>query len=148
MGARGPAPKLRAVREREGNPGKRPLPEGVRLPPEIPAEPDWRAVFPMDPWGRGPAMRLRKTAAAQWALLSRYLGSQGILAAVDAAALELACSAFAIYRESMREARLGDALKWFGAWVSVSGKLGLTPAARDQLNPREGVHAADDLFDG
>lgn len=40
-----PRPALQVVRE--GNPGKRPVPEGVKLPPvEALPEPDWSELFP------------------------------------------------------------------------------------------------------
>jgi len=146
MGQRGPAPKLRAVREREGNPGKRPLPQGVRLPPEVPAEPTWAQVFPADPRGSS-AVRLRKVAAAKWALWSRWLGSQGILSAIDDGALEAACVAFAEFREATRSGSTSEALKWLAAWTSIAGKIGLHPSSRDQLNPREGLHDPDAGWD-
>lgn len=46
MGKPGPAkrPALEVVRE--GNPGKRPVQEGVQLAPEAPAEPAWQETFP------------------------------------------------------------------------------------------------------
>jgi len=144
MGQRGPAPKLRAVKEREGNPGKRPLPQGVRLPPAVPAEPPWPSVFPPT---RDGSERLRKVARAKWALWSRWLGSQGILAEIDDGALETACVAFSEFREATRSGSTSEALKWFAAWTSIAGKLGLHPSSRDQLNPREGLHDADSGWD-
>ncbi|MEU6661249.1 phage terminase small subunit P27 family [Streptomyces sp. NPDC046821] len=41
---RKPKPPLQVVRE--GNPGKRPVREGVKLPPAELVEPDWSAFFP------------------------------------------------------------------------------------------------------
>src|SRR5919109_4450864 len=41
---RKPKPPLQVVRE--GNPGKRPVKEGVRLPPAEICEPDWLELFP------------------------------------------------------------------------------------------------------
>lgn len=69
MGRRpGPAPKLRAVKELEGNPGRRPIKPGVKLPPASPSEPDWLQTFPAIRTRRKPAPpppgpgRLRKDA--------------------------------------------------------------------------------------
>ena len=44
MPGRKPKPSLQVVRE--GNPGKRPVKEGVKLPPAELAEPDWSSFFP------------------------------------------------------------------------------------------------------
>jgi P27 family predicted phage terminase small subunit len=41
---RKPKPPLQVVRE--GNPGKRPVREGVKLPPATLSEPDWSSFFP------------------------------------------------------------------------------------------------------
>jgi P27 family predicted phage terminase small subunit len=52
---RKPKPPLQVVRE--GNPGKRPVREGVKLPPATLAEPDWSSFFPtlrMPPKPRAP----------------------------------------------------------------------------------------------
>src|SRR5262245_5167711 len=42
---RKPKPPLQVVRE--GNPGRRPVREGVKLPPTELVEPDWSAFFPV-----------------------------------------------------------------------------------------------------
>jgi P27 family predicted phage terminase small subunit len=52
---RKPKPPLQVVRE--GNPGKRPVREGVKLPPAALVEPDWSSFFPasrMPPKPRAP----------------------------------------------------------------------------------------------
>ena len=49
-----PHRKLRAVSEREGNPSKRPLPDGIRFAPEAPDEPIWAEPFPDVEVGRKP----------------------------------------------------------------------------------------------
>lgn len=46
--------RLQAVKEREGNPGKEAIPQGVRLPPEAPPEPNWREAFPLVTIGPAP----------------------------------------------------------------------------------------------
>lgn len=45
----GPAKKPALQVVREGNPGKRPIPESVTLPPATFAEPDWQVEFPRVP---------------------------------------------------------------------------------------------------
>lgn len=49
MGKPGPSPRPPLAVVREGNPGHRPIPEGVKTPPAAAAElaaPDWTAFFP------------------------------------------------------------------------------------------------------
>lgn len=49
------ARKLRAVTEREGNPSREPVPQGVRLPPKAPDEPAWLEPFPAVKLGSKPS---------------------------------------------------------------------------------------------
>lgn len=51
--------QLHAVREREGNTQRRPIPKSVKLPPAAPSEPDWAQPFPRVPQLKkpGPAPR-------------------------------------------------------------------------------------------
>lgn len=53
----GPAPKLKVVKEREGNIGHQKIDPGVRLPPIAPAMPDWLAPFPTVTLGRKPGSK-------------------------------------------------------------------------------------------
>lgn len=46
--------RLAAVRERDGNPSREPIPSGVRLPAEAPAEPNWKETFPAVFLGKKP----------------------------------------------------------------------------------------------
>lgn len=148
MGARGPAPKLRAVREREGKLAHRPLPEGLKLPPSRPGEPDWSEWFAESPprlmkdtvlWpGRDhlAVARLSGQASELWRRWSKALDAYGVLSDVDDV-LALAAVSFIECREATRQGRSSDALKWMAQFVAIAGKVGLHPSARDQLNPRD-----------
>src|SRR4051794_31435129 len=78
MAAPGPKPKPALAVVREGNPGKRPLREGVSLPPSALVEPDWSELLPGDKRDEG---RARATAAGLWRrlapTLSRSVGLVG-----------------------------------------------------------------------
>ena len=151
MGARGPAPKLRVVAEREGNPGKRPLPEGVRLPPAVPREPAWAQLVPVRggkfTQERAAAMRVRQTCREKWALWSRELGVQGILSSIDDAYLTAACVEWAWYVECSRAMALSrerrvmalEASKHLADFYAAARQIGLSPRARDELNARGGA---------
>lgn len=54
MGRPGPAPRPALQVVREGNPGKRPIREGVKLPPAELAEPAWEQTFPRVVVGAAP----------------------------------------------------------------------------------------------
>jgi hypothetical protein len=169
MGARGPAPKLRVVREREGNPAKRPLPEGVRLPPTPPSEPDWTDLLPtrkgMRADRRAEVIRARRVARARWRTWVRWLGPQGILSPID---LELEDAALIVaeidacrrdvalngrqvfvvdigWKANRAVAQLTAARASLRPYIR---DFGLSPLARDALNPREAGGDPDDLFDG
>ena len=76
VAGRKPKPTLQVVRE--GNPGKRPVKEGVVLPPEHVREPDWTDYFP----GDDPEVEAaRATAQELWrrtaATLERSVGLVG-----------------------------------------------------------------------
>lgn len=86
---KGPPPKPREIREREGNPAKRPLPGKVVVGGEPTA--------PMKP----PA-HLPKDAKAWWKEAVPALQEIGVLDTIDTAALELMSTAYARAREAGR----------------------------------------------
>jgi P27 family predicted phage terminase small subunit len=77
MGLRGPAPQPTAIRQLNGNPGRRPLNEREPKPP---------MGEPRMPKGLG------RRARAEWRTLSEQLLQMGVLAEVDGVALGLLCT--------------------------------------------------------
>lgn len=57
-------PALQVVRE--GNPGKRPIPEQVVVPPATFEAPDWKAQFPIPLAGRKPNYPKRKSGESEY----------------------------------------------------------------------------------
>lgn len=84
-------PYLQAVRE--GNPGRRPLEEGLQLPPAELEEPDWLETFPTvkDKSQQEVNRRAREVARREWRRVVPVLKYTAGLAAVDAAALQDYC---------------------------------------------------------
>lgn len=152
--------KLAVVREREGNPRKTPIPQGVRLQPKAPPEPDWKDVFP----GSGAVVtRCREVAGRMWALIVTHLDSQGIIALPDEPALRKLCVYEAIFDQATRDltqrgftvkGQKGETVR-NPALMSLSQassvlpalyrEFGMTPLARDRLNPRDVGEADSDL---
>lgn len=163
-GAR-PKPLLQVVRE--GNPGKRPLPESLRLPPADLAEPDWLDTFPTVPDldQRAVNTRCREVARREWRRVVPVLEHTAGLAAVDAQLLHDYCVCVAridqceraLSREGLLQ--LGErGWQKNGATTIVGqyrtqvrayiGELGLSPSARTGLKPPKGPeHGNDDPFD-
>lgn len=143
--------KLAVVKEREGNPGKRPINPGVRLRPQAPEEPDWKDTFP----GTGAEVgRCRTVAREMWRVVVGQLDSQGLIASVDAAALTKLCVYEALFDQATRDiTKRGFIVKGqkgqvrnpsvmtLSACSSVLPGLyrefGMTPLARDRLAPRD-----------
>jgi P27 family predicted phage terminase small subunit len=91
MAIRGPKPKSGEQRRREGNPGKRPVPKDVVVGGDPPPE------FALNPpeW-------LDNDAKAWWTCAVPVLQEVGLLDVVDVAALEMAASAYARFRQARR----------------------------------------------
>ena len=85
MAARGRKPKPTALKELEGNPGKRPLNKKEPKPKKkAPRCPSW----------------LEKDAKKEWKRMSKKLESLGILTEVDLAAFSGYCQAYARWKEA------------------------------------------------
>lgn len=78
MGRRGPAAVPDNVRELRGNPGKRPAPRRLKLPPKAPKAPTW----------------LPREAKAEWNRVVPGLDRMGVLAEVDRGVLTAYCLAW------------------------------------------------------
>lgn len=155
---RKPKPHLQAVRE--GNPGRRPLREGVRLPPSNPVEPEWAELFPGD---REAEDRARETALLLWRRLAPTLVRSAGLTVEQQETLTDFCVTWARIEQGER------ALSTEGVvvatergmvknpWVTVLnqyrshfrsliGELGLSPSAATRITAPEGPDD-DDPFD-
>lgn len=88
MGLRGPAPKPTALKQLEGNPGKRALNR---------REPNYAAKAPPCP------RHLSAEARREWRRVSRELLGQGLLQTVDRAALAAYCQAWARWVEAEQQ---------------------------------------------
>jgi P27 family predicted phage terminase small subunit len=167
MAKPGPArrPNLQVVRE--GNPGKRSkqdLEGGLRLTPEAPGEPDWRAWFPVTNGTHADANgRMRGWARDEWRRVVPVLDSQGILASVDRTVLVDYCLMWSQLQETVRDLSTQGIWQWGerGAMKNPSstvanqlrtqlkfyvGQLGLSPVARDAMNAAGGPDG-DSPFD-
>lgn len=163
MGARpGPKPKPELSIVREGNPGKRPIKEGAKLPPSCPDEPSWVTWFPATSGAQAPDNQLcRDTAKAVWAEVVPVLDRQGLLASVDTTVLVDLCVCVARIRQCERN------ISSRGLWVHsergavknpaatiVNGyrtqlrayvaELGLSPSARVRLEGSGGDSDGED----
>lgn len=145
-------PVLQVVRE--GNPGKRPVPESLKLPPAELDEPDWIETFPavrdkeIQPANR----RAREVARREWRRVVPVLKHTAGLAAVDANLLHDYCVCVARIDQCERELSTNGLLQlgergWQknGATTIVSQyraqlkvyirELGLSPSARTGMTP-------------
>jgi len=136
MAQRGRKPKPTAIKELEGNPGKRPLndaePKPVRKAPPCPK------------W-------LEPEAKKEWRRLSKQLEQIGVLTEVDQAAFASYCQAYARWKEAEEfMTQHGTIVKTkSGYWQTVpqvsiaqtylkimnkiAEQFGLTPAARSRI---------------
>lgn len=147
----GRKPKPRAIREREGNPGKRPLPEPVVVG-GAPAEP------------MTPPAHLEDEAKDFWSEAITVLERLGILDTIDSPALEAMATAYARMRQAQREVQ-EVGLTTYGAngqlvehpavkverysaklFLQYAEHFALTPVARTRLGLAQ-VHAAKGLQD-
>lgn len=157
-------PALQVVRE--GNPGKRPVKEGVRLPPAELAEPDWTETFTDVEDG---ALRLvneraREVAHREWRRVVPVLKFTAGLAEVDVAALQDYCVCVARIDQCEREiSRRGMLLEGERGWQKNGAttivsqyraqykiylrEFGLSPSARVSITPPDGDDDGDDVFD-
>jgi P27 family predicted phage terminase small subunit len=164
-----PGPKARPALAvvREGNPGKRPVREGVTLPPSKVTEPDWRVIFPSvgADGGTAPAAlaQLRRIAHKEWTRVAPVLAVSVGLREVDTTLLTDYVICVARIDQGERALTRDGVLMlsergWVkNGWTTILaayrsqlrgliGELGLSPAARSSLKPPEGSDG-DDPFD-
>lgn len=157
-------PYLQVVRE--GNPGKRPLPESLVLPPADLEEPDWTETFPAvrDRAIQAANRRAREVARREWRRVVPVLRHTAGLAEVDANLLHDYCVCVARIDQCERELSTNGLLMlgergWQknGATTIVSQyraqlkvyirELGLSPSARTGFAPPKGDDDDADPFD-
>lgn len=157
-------PSLQVVRE--GNPGHRPVTEGVKLPPAELEEPDWLETFPAvrDKFRQVENKRAREVARREWRRVVPVLKYTAGLAAVDFAALQDYCICVAridqCEREISRNGLLMEGERGMqknGATTIVSQyraqykvylrEFGLSPSARVNITPPGDDDDHDDPFD-
>jgi P27 family predicted phage terminase small subunit len=136
MGERGPAPKPTALRELEGNPGKRALPKNEPKPDKGAVCPEW----------------IPAEAKAEWERVAPELERLGLLTKVDSSALAAYCVAYARWRAAeeaiaihgltfMTESgyaaqrpEVGIANKAMADIRAFCKEFGLTPSARGRMS--------------
>ena len=91
MAQRGRKPKPTAIKELEGNPGKRPLNDAEPKPE--------RKAPPCPKW-------LEPEAKKEWRRLSKQLEQIGVLTEVDQAAFASYCQAYARWKEEIGRAHV------------------------------------------
>jgi P27 family predicted phage terminase small subunit len=149
MATRGRKPKPKAIKELEGNPGKRPLPN----------EPTFGACFPAEPpkW-------LSKEAKRLWGELVPLLQSvPGLLQSADVSAVELLCESYAQWKEASKvlqengqtfttpngyiqqRPEVAIAQKCAKLVKELCSEFGLTPSSRSRINLK--LPESDDGFD-
>lgn len=153
-----PKPALQVVRE--GNPGKRPVAEGIVLPPTALVEPKWSELFI---GRRTEAVRARKTASDLWRKLAPTLSRSAGLVAEQQEVLVDFCVTWArieqgeraISRDGMISVTERGLIR--NPWSTVLnqyrshmrsliGELGLSPSAATRLTRPEAADV-DDPFD-
>ena len=157
-------PPLQVVRE--GNPGKSPIREGVKLPQAELEEPNWLETFPAvrEKGAQAVNRRAREVARREWCRVVPVLRYTAGLAAVDAAALHDYCVCVARIDQCEREISRNGMLMlgergWQknGATTVVSQyraqykiylrEFGLSPSARASITPPGDDDDGDDPFD-
>lgn len=161
MAAPGPKPRPALQVVREGNPGKRPVPDGVVLLPEDLVTPDWDVVFGDED---DETRRARQTASELWNRLAPVLRVSTGLVRSQQEALEDYCVTWARIQQGERAiSRAGMILRGDhgnsvrNPWSTVLnqyrshlrsliGELGLSPSAATRLSRPESA-GDDDPFD-
>lgn len=153
-----PRPALQVVRE--GNPGKRPVSEGVVLPPSALVEPVWVEIFAGDD---AESVRAAETASGLWRKLAPTLARSAGLVGEQQEALVDFCVTWARIEQGERAiSRAGmivatergnvrnpwsTVLNQYRSHLrSLIGELGLSPSAATRLSRPE-APGDDDPFD-
>ena len=137
MRKRGPPKKPTEIAKMQGNPGKRPLPEGEPLP---------KKVMPERPYCCG------KYGNELWARLAPKLFDLGLLTEIDDVQFAIHCESYDQYRKcvnlitkhgALTEGSKGQSVKnpafelrndCFNQLKQLAQQFGLTPSARAGLN--------------
>ncbi|MEU5429040.1 phage terminase small subunit P27 family [Streptomyces olivoreticuli] len=158
-------PPLQVIRE--GNPGKRPIAEGVRVPFTELSEPDWLDTFADvgDDAQRAVNARCREVASREWRRVVPVLEFTAGLGTVDTSTLTDYCVCIARIDQCEREISAnGILMQGERGWqkngattivgqyrtqlVRYIGELGLSPSARGRLIPPDNSGGDDDgIFD-
>jgi len=158
-------PYLQVVRE--GNPGHRPVREGVKIPPAELVEPEWLDIWPAvrDKAQQSVNRRARDVARREWRRVVPVLEHTAGLGAVDATILADYCICVARIDECERDiSRRGMLIEGERGWQkngattvagqyrtqlkAYIGELGLSPSARGRMSPPRGDDDdGDDPFD-
>ncbi len=136
MATRGRKPKPSAVKELEGNPGKRPLNAAEPMPAKkAPPCPKW----------------LEPEAKKEWRRLSKQLEQIGVLTEVDQAAFASYCQAYARWKEAeefitqhgtivktpsgywQQVPQVSIAQTYLKIMNKIAEQFGLTPSARSRI---------------
>ena len=146
---------------REGNPGRRPLRGGVKLPPSALIEPDWESLLP----GAKPEdERTQTTAAALWRKLAPSLARSVGLVGEQQESLVDYCITWARIEQGERALSRGGMVvetergQVRNPWTtilnqyrshlrSLIGELGLSPSAATRLSRPDGGDDDTDPFD-
>jgi P27 family predicted phage terminase small subunit len=144
---------------REGNPSRKPVKEGLKLPPTEVVEPDWEELFPSD--GGPEVRRCREVAAREWSRVVPVLKVTAGLGSVDLTVLTDYCVCVARIDQGERSLSRDGVLMegergWQkSGWTTVVGQyrmqlrayvveLGLSPSARMKIGAPKGVDDDDD----
>jgi len=157
---RKPKPALQIVRE--GNPGRRPIRESVKLPPSALVEPDWSELLP----GESAAQeRARETTHRLWVKLAPTLARSVGLVGEQQECLTDYCTTWARIEQGERQmscegltvmGAMGGMVRNPVATVlnqyrshlrSLIGELGLSPSAATRLGGKGDGDEEDDPFD-
>lgn len=154
MSLPGPKPRPPLTVVREGNPGKRPIPESVVIPSADLPEPNWLDIWPAvrDKAQQAINRRAREIASREWRRVVPVLEKSAGLGAVDAQILTDYCVCVARIDECERDiSRRGMLVEGERGWQkngsttvagqyrtqlkAYIGELGLSPSARGRLTP-------------
>ena len=143
----GRKPKPTAVKELEGNPGKRKLNTKEPMPGKgMPACPAW----------------LLPEAKKDWKRLCEKLNQMGVLTEVDRSAFAAYCQSYARWKEAQEHVdaegatyETDNGMHRPNPWVNISNteqrlmlqaasEFGLTPSARSRIMAASGVNAKED----
>jgi P27 family predicted phage terminase small subunit len=136
MGSRGPAPKPRALKKLQGNPGRRKLNDAEPTPDAaLPACPAW----------------LNTEAKREWKRVAATLHVAGLLTSVDMAVLAGYCQSYARWRKAELQVERQDQVvvsdkggSYLNPWLiaaqialkdmsKLASQLGMTPSARTTI---------------